>query len=278
MHPITIKLFLAQGHADGLRIAEISNWSGKAIACPRNEFNTLLKRDEVEKPGIYLLFGDQEDSNPTVYIGEAEDIGRRLKKHETLDWTQVITFISKDDNLTKSHIKYLEGKLIDKFREVDAVSVHNAQTSGAKLPESEIAYMNAFLECVYQILPILGVYYFSTKQSKAKSSVLYCKIKQLEAKGRRTNSGFIVLKGSQAVFKLRPSVSNAIKNRRQMLLDKKILIEENDYLIFTRDHDFSSPSTAGAIVRGGNTNGLIQWKDKDGQTLKEIESQENGNE
>ena len=278
MQPITIKLFLAQGYADGLRIAEISNWSGKAIACPRNEFKTLLQRDEMEKPGIYLLFGDQEDSSPTVYIGEAEDIGRRLKNHTKLDWTQVITFVSKDDNLTKSHVKYLEGQLIDKFREVDAINVHNAQTSGAKLSESEIAYMDAFLECVYQTLPILGVYYFSAKQTKAKSSVLYCKIKKLEAQGGRSNRGFTVFKGSQAVLELRSSVSNAIKNRRQMLLDKKILIQENDYLIFTKDCEFSSPSTAGAIVRGGNTNGLTQWRNKDGKTLKDIEDERDNNE
>jgi hypothetical protein len=36
--------------------------------------------------------------------------------------------------------------------------------------------------------------------------------------------------------------------------------------------EFSSPSAAAVAIHGGNTNGLLVWKDKDGRSLKEIES------
>ena len=40
--------------------------------------------------------------------------------------------------------------------------------------------------------------------------------------------------------------------------------------IFTKDMLFLSPSTAAAMVLGRNSNGLTEWKDKNGKTLKEI--------
>ena len=52
MSSATIKLFLPRGDAKSLRTAEISNWSGKAIAAPRTELDELLAREELEKAGV----------------------------------------------------------------------------------------------------------------------------------------------------------------------------------------------------------------------------------
>ena len=59
---------------------------------------------------------------------------------------------------------------------------------------------------------------------------------------------------------------------RQRLKDEGILSIADDHLVFTRDEEFSSPSAAAAVVHGGHANGLTVWKNKDGKTLKEIES------
>ncbi|GFO71746.1 hypothetical protein BJAS_P1433 [Bathymodiolus japonicus methanotrophic gill symbiont] len=76
----TIKLFLVHGSANGLRTAELSNWSGKAIAAPRTEIPELLKREELGRPGIYFLTGvDPDTDDKAIYIGEAEDVSKRLK-------------------------------------------------------------------------------------------------------------------------------------------------------------------------------------------------------
>jgi hypothetical protein len=50
--PATIKLFLVHGSPNGLRTAELSNWSGKAIAAPRTEIPELLKREELKNTGF----------------------------------------------------------------------------------------------------------------------------------------------------------------------------------------------------------------------------------
>jgi hypothetical protein len=134
------------------------------------------------------------------------------------------------------------------------------------------------LEKIYQLLPVLGVELLVTVAGKAATNtekeMLYCEIKGLRAKGRLTPNGFLVLKGSQAVLKERAS---SLKypwplNMRQRLRDDGVLAAEEDRLVFTRDEEFSSPSAAAALVHGGHANGLISWKNKDGKTLKEIES------
>ena len=111
MPSATIKLFLVHGDAKRLRTAELSNWTGKAVAGPRSELDTVLARDEASKSGVYFLSGiDAESGRPAVYVGEAESIRDRLRGHLDKDfWNHVVFFTSKDENLTKAHIRYLEG-------------------------------------------------------------------------------------------------------------------------------------------------------------------------
>ena len=101
---------------------------------------------------------------------------------------------------------------------------------------------------------------------------MFCTIKGLKAKGKRTDSGFVVFAGSQAVLEHRPSARSA-KAKREELIAQGLLAESGDHLIFVRDFEFGSPSTAGSVVRGGNTNGLKAWKNSAGQTLRELEEQ-----
>ena len=78
MTSATIKLFLPRGDAKSLRTAEISNWTGKAVAAPRTELDELLAREELDKAGVYILIGsDPLTSAPRAYIGEAEIIRDR---------------------------------------------------------------------------------------------------------------------------------------------------------------------------------------------------------
>lgn len=71
MQAATIKLFLPTGEATGIRTAEIMNWTGKAIAGPRMEIDTLLKRDELNRPGVYILLGTDDFGDPLIYSGKS---------------------------------------------------------------------------------------------------------------------------------------------------------------------------------------------------------------
>lgn len=273
--PASIKIFLTDGQAEGLRTAEISNWTGKAVAAPRLELRALLKREEAARPGVYILLGeDPESGGAAAYIGEAESVRTRLKAHQDKEyWTQAIIFVSKDENLTKAHVKYLEGELIARAQRVGKAQLVNSQGSGAHLPEAEEAEMRVFLRRILQLLPVLGTDFFvvpgeSTPGSKSK--LLACTIKAIKASGRRTAKGFLVTEGSRAVKEHRPS-AKTIRHLRESLVRSGVLRLDGTSLVFTRDHEFGSPSTAASVVRGGSTNGLKAWKNSEGRTLKDIE-------
>lgn len=280
MSSATIKIFLPHGDPKRLRTGEISNWSGKAVAGPRTELDQLLKREEAGNAGIYLLTGiDPLSGGPAVYIGEAESIQIRLKQHVDKDfWNHVVYFTSKDENLTKSHIRYLEGRLIEVAKTAGRASLVNAQASTSKLPESDRADMEIFLQKIEQLLPALGVEVLvpiaAAPESKEEARQLFCEINGLKALARLTPNGIVVLAQSQAAQHLRPSAKDYpwVVNARNHLLQEGILVASGDHLLFTKDHEFSSPSAAAAVIHGGTANGRTAWKDSDGKTLKQLES------
>jgi hypothetical protein len=281
MNSATIKLFLPRGDAKSLRTAEIMNWTGFAIAAPRTELEDLLQREELGKAGIYILSGsDPLSGSPRAYIGEAEVIRERLKQHKTKEfWVSAIVFVSKDENLTKAHVRYLEGRLLAEAGQVGRVTLEQNQAGGSKLPESDRADMEAFLSHIRQLLPVLGSdLLIPVAQPAAKpqpGGLLFCRRKGAEGRGHRTPDGFVVLKGSTAVLQDLEATKKwpaSIAARKQLIADGT-LIEKHGFYEFSRDAQFSSPSAAAAAIEGGSANGLIDWKTKDGVSLKELDEQ-----
>jgi hypothetical protein len=281
MTSATIKLFLPLGDAKSLRTAEISNWTGKAIAAPRTELDELLAREELEKAGVYILIGNDPQTNaPRAYIGEAEVIRERLKQHKTKEfWVSAIVFISKDENLTKAHVRYLENRLLAEAAQINRFTLDQNQAGGSKLPESDREDMEVFLARIRQLLPVLGSDLLTPiAQPTAKAQpggVLFCHIKGAVARGQRTANGFVVLKGSTAVSEERPSAESypyVVAQRRQLVADGT-LINKDGFLVFTKDAEFSSPSAAAAVIHGGSANGLTAWKTEGGKSLKQLDEQ-----
>ena len=211
MASATIKLFLPRGDAKSLRTAEISNWTGKAIAAPRTELDELLAREELSNAGVYILTGpDPQTDEPFAYIGEAEIIRDRLKQHKSKEfWVTAIVFVSKDENLTKAHVRYLEKKLLAEATTVGKFKLDQNSAGGSGLPESDREDMEVFFSRIRQLLPVLGsdlLVPIAQAPAKARSGgVLFCRAKGAEARGQRTAGGFVVFKGSTAVLEERPS-------------------------------------------------------------------------
>ena len=57
----TIRVFLADGEPTGILLAEISNWTGKALVATRSQLDQFSKREEVRRTGVYLLVGPERD-------------------------------------------------------------------------------------------------------------------------------------------------------------------------------------------------------------------------
>jgi len=277
----TIKLFLPRGDAKSLRTAEISNWTGKAIAAPRTELDELLQREELDKAGVYILSGsDPLSGSPRAYIGEAEVIRERLKQHKTKEfWISAIVFVSKDENLTKAHVRYLENRLLTEATQVGRCALEQNQAGGSKLPESDREDMEVFLSHIRQLLPVLGsdlLIPIAQPAAKQQSGgILFCRMKGAEARGRRTPDGFVVFRRSTAVLQERDSAKKYpyVLTLRNQLIDNGTLIKNDGFYEFTKDTEFSSPSAAAAVIEGGSANGLIEWRTEDGRVLKELDEQ-----
>lgn len=279
MPSATIRLFLPRGDAKSLRTAEISNWTGKAVAAPRTELDELLQREELDKAGIYILTGsDPVSGAPRAYVGEAEVIRERLKQHKTKEfWVSAIVFVSKDENLTKAHVRYLESRLLAEASQVGRFTLEQNQSGGSKLPESDREDMEVFLAHTRQLLPVLGSdLLIPVAQPSAKQQsggILFCRMKGAEARGHRTPDGFVVLQGSTAVLRERQSAKKwpyAVALREKLIADGT-LVERDGFYLFSRDVEFSSPSAAASVIEGGSANGLVDWRTKDGRVLKELD-------
>jgi hypothetical protein len=190
-----------------------------------------------------------------MYVGEAESIRDRIKIHNDKDfWNQVTFFISKDENLTKAHIRYLEGKLIEQAKSAGRAVVTNGQSSGSKLPESDRGEMEVFLEKINQLLPVLGidplVPMVGSTTDAPTSRLLYCEIKGLKATGFRSANGFLVRKGSEAVAIERPSSEKWpwTRNLRQKLKDDSVLGEKGDRLVFAVRTVSAARSSDGTVI------------------------------
>ena len=280
MPSATLKIFLVFGDPKRLRIVELSNWTGKAVAGPRSEFEKVLEREESLNSGVYFLTGIDPDTNKnSIYIGEAECLRDRIKSHLSKDfWNNIVFFITKDENLTKAHIRYIEGRLIDLAKTADRSVVINSQSSGAKLPESDREDMEVFLEKMQQVLPVLGIEAFvkaaSKGASEAEKEMLTCKIKNVVAYGYLTPNGIVVLAKSEAVLKERSSAKKwpSVMAQRNKLIEEGGLVQKGDKYVFVKDTEFSSPSSAAAVIHGGSANGLIAWINENGKSLKELQN------
>ena len=277
----TIRLFLIDGDPSERIIGELSNWTGKAYKIPRLKLKESSDREELKRPGVYMLFGKSEDEKKMVYIGEAENIFDRLKTHlndTSKDyWTEVILFISKDNYLNKAHIKYLESRLYDLAKNANRYELDNAnRPTKSNISESDTAEMEEFLMNVILLTSTLGHRVFEKiiDRGKAKKQDTVFSLqgpRGADAKGVPTNTGFVVFKGSHVASAVVASMNEGSKRLRESLIRNDVIKRHEDKFILEEDYEFSSPSAAASIVLGRSANGLTEWKMSSGKTLKEIE-------
>lgn len=281
--PTSIRIFLADGVPEGLRIVEKSNWTGRAVVASRSHLDRALSRDELGQPGVYVLTGPSEDGAARVYIGEADVLRDRLKQHAARKdfWTRLVAFTSTNEGLNKAHVRYLESRLVGLARAANQWEMENGTQPGSPpLSEPDRADAEWFLAEMLVIFPLLGIDAFEAATNQASSPVLgqgrespelYLRERGAEARGREVGDGFVVLKGSRARTREVESIHDYLRDLRSRLKERGVLAVEGMGLVFTQDFRFSSPSTAAGVLVGGSANGRRAWKDEDGITLKKLQ-------
>lgn len=275
----TIKIFIIDGDPNGRMSCEISNWSGKAYKIPRISVKDCADRIDLLNTGVYLLFGRDETGRELVYIGEAESIFKRLTQQISQKdfWNEAIVLISKDENLNKAHVKYLENRLYEIAKASQRYQIENSTIpTQSSISESDRAEMEEFIENTKLLVNTLGHKVFDKKREvniQQKTATFFIRAARgADAQGEPTSDGFLVFKGSKAAATIVNSMATNFIKLRQKLVEQETLTSHETYLEFSEDYIFSSPSTAAIIVMGRNANGLTEWKLNNGKTLKEFEN------
>lgn len=288
----SIRMFLADATVAGIRYAELVNWTGQAIACPRNRLGELTDWPEAGKPGVYLLFEARlGDSKPLAYIGESENVADRLTSHDRQKefWNEVVIFTSKDQNLTKAHVKFLESSLVAISKKADRYELQNGNTPPeSSLPRADRDAMVEFTENIRMVLGTLGYPILepllrsmpaqvetnsetTAAPSKRLNSDLTFRVNNLVASGALTDEGFVLRKGSQVSASNTESAAQRVVKLKEQLKTDGRLLPQGDHLILAEDVLLSSSSYAAVMVAGTSRSGPQSWIAADGRSLKAIE-------
>jgi hypothetical protein len=288
----SLELFFIDGKPDGMLTAEVFNWTGHVLMSPRTQLSAALKRVEARYTGVYLLFGE-DDNGPLAYIGEGEDIGARIKNHDTAKdwWTTAVLITTAGNNLNKAHVKYLESRLVEEARRIGKIALDNGNTPPRpSLSESARANMENFLEYILMVLPALRIDSFlahtrPTPQASAPQAVgasrdaallftLRTPRHGIEATAVLDHGEFVVQAGSKASqrWKGKGTEHTAYAKLFAELVHTGVLVDQGAGRVFTENYAFKSPSAAAAVVNGRPANGTIEWKLANGKTYKDWEA------
>lgn len=303
MKPRSINIFLLDGDPSGIRVAQISMSTIQAIAFRRNQLKRV--RDtfpEIERPGVYILIGadENEPDRLLAYIGESEGVSGRLSYHNSNDkgrdsktfWTDTVVLISKDENLTKSHARYVESCLIKAAGGNPRWSLPNTRMpsdDAGRLPLPDRAAMDEFVDQTKTLVGALGWDLFremrsapaetdhssstSIKSASDENPVFAFRGEGFSAEMQIGPSGdFVVKAGSKARVRTTRTIPRGTDAMRKTLLEKSVLREDGEFLVFSSDYSFSSASAAAATVIGASANGRILWKLPDGRTYADWEA------
>lgn len=266
----TVTTYLIDGDPKGTQYSFISNKICQMFVVPRSNLSYLNEQEKLHKPAFYILIGEDETTKPQAYIGETENFKERVKDHDSKKafWQKALIFVSKDEDMTKADVQYLEYKAITEARKVNSfVLSENKQIPKApNLPEHQRDAMDEFFDDIKFLTSFMGCNIFDISQPK-QEHLFYTNGRGCNAKGYYNSSGFTVLKGSVITGNSVPSFQ--WKEKRDNMM-KEYATFENDRWTLNSDKTFSSPSTAAMFCLGRPSNGWSEWKDKDGNTLDSI--------
>ena len=269
-----------------MRVAEITTRIVRVIEVPRSQLADFLKMPEAQQVGVYFLMGELSEAGlPRTYIGQSGSVGKRLEQHhQNKDfWNRAFVVISLTNSLTQTHGLFLEWLAIAEATKAGRYGLENGNTGSQPYTPAPLqADCHEIHETAATLLATLGQPIFepltSAPTAKGIVELFYCKGSGADGVGEYTTEGFVVHKGSKGRAEIVPSIQGTSHERmRSQLITEGVLTENagsaGSLLVFTRDHLFSSPSTAAMAVMGRSANGWVEWKTASGKTLDEVKRQ-----
>lgn len=294
-HSKNFNIFLMDGEVTGRIKCTLSNWTGLAYKVPRPYLEKCKNRQDLKQSGVYFLFGKNDDGEDEVYIGQAgirkngEGVLFRVSEHlkDEIYFSDAVMLTTQNNSFGPTEISYLENKFTNMVIDVDRYKVRNGNDPNpGNVTEEKESELEDFIEYSKMVLGVLGYKIFvpivdkdikeKYENNNDKESILYISRKsgksnrQIEAKCKRTDEGFVVLKGSMIEIIDSIAIPKSIKELREQCIDKNEIVDGK----LNKNYLFNSPSYAAAFVLGTNANGRTSWKNGKGITLKDLEENE----
>ena len=282
LKPKILQIILLDGNPTGIQIAELTTSVVQFISVPRTHLKAFFKRKESDSVATYFLFGkEDEKSKPTVYIGQTEDLVKRLGMHdqEKEFWTRALIFISTKKSFTQAHIRWLEWNSIDRAYDANRYNIDNKNTpSKPFVTEAILAEVEELFETGALLLQSLGFPIFEpliTKTVGMKTEKWYLNSSSGKATATFTDEGIVVHKGSVCSKNITQSFKKyGGDKRRKKMIDDEFIVQTDKGLVFSEDYLFNTPSGAACIIKGRSTNGWTAWKNAQGKTLQDVKRNE----
>ncbi|MCC9138618.1 DUF4357 domain-containing protein [Pontibacter silvestris] len=174
----------------------------------------------------------------------------------------IIAFSSKDDNVTVSHTKYLEAKVLPETIEKTGYTIMNKKDGNKiSLPQMVKDEMDTYFDNMKILLPTIGFDFYKPSNSnlvklstKNRDDKLFLEVGDIKASSRLISNGVLVLKGSLMKENEIPALAPTYSNIRRGLIEKGYVQKTIRGLEFIQDYEFSSPSQAGAVILGYSVN------------------------
>src|SRR5680860_765714 len=240
----------------------------------------ILSVPEVESAVcLYFLAGPSDQGGLLdMYVGEAGGFKERIKNHDYKKdwWEDVVVFISQDKSLTKVGVQYLESICVERLGKTGKCNLKNKNNPALPtLPKEDVSGLEMFYENISTIMPLLGYDIFVKTESieggPKRYPEFFCTTGNGNTvKGELREDGKIKVSKGERVRKNETDSfqTHPYKKLRSELIKKKRLVEDGDDYVFSDDYVFNSPSAAAAVIKGASVSGAVEWKTKEGMSLK----------
>ena len=235
---------------------------------------------ELNKPALYILVNRDKRK---LYVGETDDSIKRLKNHEAKDfWTEAIVFHSTTETLSTTEVRWLEAKTYEALKELGYYDLSENKVAPQQPPlkKNQIYTLEPIFDEAKNYICAAGFDIFLKGKEEQKVEVkpvatsehiFYCKHKESKAMGyliEATNE-FVLLAGSELRSGTRPSLQLSLVSKRAQFIAEQC-DTVNGISVLRANYVASSPSIAGSLILGRNTNGWTKWKDANCKTLDEV--------
>lgn len=264
-----LEIIYHNGKPDGIRLVRRQLSTMTAYVIPRPLLAEAKKITGIDRPGIYYLINEDDDNRiAQVYVGQTRNGVTRLDDHNRSKdfWNKAIMFLADNKTFSLDMISGLEAYAISKITASKRYRVENAVNPRYEIDEYDLPLIEEVYEEIEFIMATQGYKMENAPLSLDREKLLYTTCNGIRGIGNYDGDQFEVLEGSE-IDMSRRCHSDKIERQRQNAVQTGDIVKNGERYTLRVSVSFPSPSMAAGFVLGGNRNGWIEWKSRNGETM-----------